>query len=722
MKRRLTPRGVLPALTVLAGLTLACSPASEEVGVLPTGTPVVLISIDTLRADRLPAYGYTQVATPAIDALRADSILFENAYSHTPLTLPSHTSMLTGLLPAEHGLRDNLGESLADVDEKPFLPRALKEAGYSTGAMVSTLVLQRNTGLSDHFDLYNDTADMLAKFARLYRRGDETLAEATAWLDTVADDPFFLFFHLYDAHTPYEPVAPYDQRYEDPYDAEVAYSDEVIGGLMTHLRQLEVYDDALIILVSDHGEGLGDHGEYEHGVFVYRSTQHIPLLVKLPGGTKGGTSVSRPVGLVDLYPTIAELLGLPQPEDLAGFSLLSEEVDPARNIYAETFYARAHLGWAEVTSLIGERYQYIDAPRPELYDLLADPEETNDLIQIDRQAAARLREELSGYDREYVAAEYVDDEKQQQLAALGYVGTVVDVGDGPRSDPKDRIHVLRQLKEANMRFHSKDYEGSAAAFRKVLESEPQMLDARETLAKALQLGGRPEEALVTYQEALTLSKGKPQIALAIASVLMGMKRLDEAEQHALLAVDDLEALHLLGEIAVLQEDFAKAEDYLARARAQDDAPLPQTRLEASIALGRGDYASAIDLTQQAEQMIEGRPSRKTLTGVFFMRAKAQVQLGLTDEAEASFLEEIEIGPAQLGPYTHLALLYAVQGRGTETGRTLQRMVETNPNPLAYAEAVRTLKYIGDPGSANALLGHALSRWPDSTQLRSLAAS
>ncbi len=721
MHRNCLPARTVAALGVLAALVAACSGPADTEEPAPAGTPVVIISIDTLRADHLPAYGYTEVETPAIDALRADSILFLNAYSHTPLTLPSHTSLLTGLLPGDHGVRDNLGEKLTRIDEQPYLPRALKEAGYATGATVSTLVLQRNTDLSTSFDLYDDTADPIAKVVHLYRRGDKTLERATAWLDTVSEEPFFLFFHLYDPHTPYDPVEPFKGRYAAPYDAEIAYSDKVVGDLLDHLRTLGVYESALIIMISDHGEGLGDHGEFEHGVFLYRATQHVPMLVKLPHSLKGNSTVSRPVGLVDVYPTIAELLKLPLPDTLAGISLLSNQVDPDRTLYAETFYAREHLGWSEVTSLIGSRYQYIDAPRPELYDLLEDPAQLINLIQSERQIAAQLRDEISTYDREFEPAAKVDEATRERLAALGYAGTVADMGEGPRADPKDRIHVLKQLKEANMLFHQKDFEGAVAAFEAVIESEPQMLDARDTLAKALLAAGRPDEALLAYQEALRLSGGDPKFALATASVFLSLKQLELAEQHALVAVADLDALHMLGQIAVLKQAFDEADDYLARARAQDSAPLPQTRLEASIAFGRGDFERVIELTREAEGLIEGGPTRKKLKGFFFLRAKAQVQLGQTTAAEASFLEEIEIWPYQLGPYTHLALLYAVQDRGADTGSTLQQMVETNPTPLAYAEAVRTLDYIGDPGAPAALLGQALNRWPDSPQLRGLAA-
>lgn len=720
MSARSTLRA-LPWVATVAALLIGCGgePTGDER--IAAGTPIVLISIDTLRADRLPAYGYSLVETPAIDALQRDAILFERAYSHVPLTLPSHTSILTGLLPPDHGVRDNLGVEVDLGPSVPYMPRRLKELGYRTGATVSTFVLQRRTGLDTDFDYYDDTRDEISKSVSLYRRGEETLAKATDWLDSVASEPFFLFFHIYDPHTPYEPVAPFEERFPVPYDAEVAYADHVVGGLLDHLRSLGLYDEALVILLSDHGEGLGDHGEYEHGVFLYNATQWVPLLVKLPDSERANTTVGRPVGLVDVYPTVLDLLGLEAPENLAGVSLLAPQVDAERNLYAETFYARAHLGWSEVTSLIGNRYQYIDAPRPELYDLLEDPAQRNNLIQTERRVAAALRNELETYDRTYVASSAeVDDETRDRLAALGYVGSVAPT-DGPLADPKDRVDTLRLLKESNAKFHAEDFEGAVEGFRAVIAAEPRMVDARDTLAKALLRSGRPEQALEAYKEALEIAEGNPsRLILATARVLLGLKRLDEAKEHAELAADEVEALYMLGEIAVLQERLDDARAYVQQAVERDGAALPVKRLQASIALADGDYQGAIDLTVEAERLLADYPNKSSLKGIFMTRGKAQVQLGLQEEAESSFRREIELDPKRIQPFAHLALLYAVQNRGPEVGRTLQQLVEENPNPLAYAEAVRTLLFIGDQRSAGAVLGQALGRWPNSQQLRELA--
>ena len=707
------------AVTLATALAWGCAGEKTDSRLEP-GTPIILISIDTLRADHLPIYGYEQVDTPAIDALRQDGILFERAYSHAPITLPSHTSLLTGLLPTGHGVRDNIGVRLELHDDLPFLPLELKEIGYETGAVVSSYVLQREAGLAQGFDHYSDTIDEVNKRIVEQRSGEESLEEATAWIDSVADRPFFLFFHIYDPHTPYEPVEPYKSRYPLRYDAEIAYSDRVIGDLIDDLKARDLYDKSVIVLLSDHGESLGEHGEFDHGVFLYQSTQRIPLLVKLPQGERAGTTVTRTVGLVDVLPTILELVGLPAAESAVGVSLLADAVDPERTVYAEALYARAHLGWSELTSLIGPRYQFIDAPRPELYDLIEDPAQQNNLIESERRVASRMRTELEQQQRPWEPRGEVDAETMDQMAALGYVSSEIAPGDGPLPDPKDRVESLFLLKNANRKVHEREFASAVVDLRRLLELEPRMVDAMELLARSLQASGRPDEALEVYQKALSVTQDKQdRLAIAIANILMSLKRLDEAEAHLLLFPDDLEAINMRGEIAVRKGDLDAAQTHLDRAVELGAPPLNTKKLEASIALARGEYQRVIDLTIEAEQMLADHPKKHYLKTVFLTRAKAQVQLGLTAEAEESLQQEIEIDSTQLTAFAHLALLYALENRGAEVGQTLKRMIDENPGPLAVAEAVRTLRFIGDDRAATAVLRDGLNRWPESPQLRQL---
>jgi arylsulfatase A-like enzyme len=299
------PASFLLLALLLCTLT-ACSRPASTPGI-PAGTPVILISIDTLRADHLPAYGYKGVETPHLDALRRDAVLFTNAYTPTPLTFPAHSSLLTGLLPGQHGIRDNVGYSLdagkIARGELPFLPQILHGKGYATGGAVSAYVLLGRNGLKTGFDFYEDSIELQTNrgLGGLQRPGGETLRLSMDWLRGAAEKPFFFFFHIYEPHTPYAPPEPFATRYAaSPYDGDIAAADAIVGELIAELKRLDAYDRAIVVLLSDHGEGLGQHGEEEHGVLLYREAIHVPLLLKLPEGARAGETSEAPAGLTDV--------------------------------------------------------------------------------------------------------------------------------------------------------------------------------------------------------------------------------------------------------------------------------------------------------------------------------------------------------------------------------------------------------------------------------------
>src|SRR5438552_12484926 len=313
------------ALTVAAVLAVWGCRATERI---PAGSPVILISIDTLRSDHLPAYGYGKIETPALDAFARDSILYKHAYAHCPLTLVSHASVFTGLLPAEHGIRDNLGYDLNK--NVKTIAELMKRKGYATGGAVSAIVLRGGTGIKRGFDFWDDDIDIDPNFlsmGRAQRKGDETREIAQKWISEHQSLPLFFFFHIYEPHTPYDPT----------YDADVVAADAVVGRFLSFLREQSIYDRATIILLSDHGEGLGDHGEDEHGILLYREALQVPLMLKLPREAQKGMSVSAPVELIDIYPTIAGAFG---PVKSKGRSLLdtaNAKVAETRDIYSETY-------------------------------------------------------------------------------------------------------------------------------------------------------------------------------------------------------------------------------------------------------------------------------------------------------------------------------------------------------------------------------------------------
>jgi len=582
---------------------VSCSRGGDSELRVPDGTPIVLISVDTLRSDRLPAYGYGGVETPAIDGLRRDGILFERAYTHVPLTLPAHTSLLTGLLPPDHGVRDNLGYTV-DATKGPLLQQTLKAAGYATGAGVSAYALRRATGIGAGFDVYEDDIEVSAgsgipDLQSVQRPGGETLDAVRPWLRSVADRPFFLFFHTFEPHTPYEPPAEYAERYPSPYDGEVAAADDVVGELLDELRDLGVYDRAVIVFLSDHGEDLGDHGEGEHGVFLYRSTLQVPLMIKLPGAERAGETVVDPVQLIDVYPTLVSALGLPYGEDLLGTSLLARSRPEPRDnpIYAETFFPRLHFGWSDLAALIVERHHFIEAPRPELYDLLEDPDEVNNLMGTELEREAEYRSMLSQYDRHLEEPEAVDPETRRRLEALGYVGGASTTEDDVLPDPKDRVHWMVDIQRAYNLYHDGDLESAVPAFQRILEENPNIEDVWGYLSLAQLELGRPDEAAATFLAALEQLPSSGRLSLRAARLLDNMGRLDEAFVYANRAVSyDPPAAHLLlAQIAFKKGDLEGAEVEALEAISSGDRTPGSRLILADIYLSRGKPKKAIDL-------------------------------------------------------------------------------------------------------------------------------
>jgi arylsulfatase A-like enzyme/Flp pilus assembly protein TadD len=699
--------------------------------------PIVLVSIDTLRSDHLPAYGYRGVATPAIDALRRDGVLFERAYAHTPLTLPSHASLFTGLLPGVHGVRDNVGYALDGqriaAGELPFLPQLLRRRGYATAAAVSAFVLQGKTGMASGFELYEDTIEMRsgAGLGGLQRPGDETLRAVVPWLrqQSAAAKPFFLFLHLYEPHTPYEPPARF-RSVPSPYDGEIAAADAIVGELLDELHRAGAYERAAVVLLSDHGEGLGDHGEEEHGLLLHREAIQVPLLLKLPAGGHAGASVAAPAQLIDVAPTLAELAGIEPPASWRGISLLSllagersADAAPARRIFAETFYPRLHFGWSELTSLTDGRWHLVEGPAPELYDLAGDPGERRNVLQTERRQYAELRRELRGLARALTAPAAVDEETRRAMAALGYLGSANVATSGPLPDPKSQLPSLRQLKTGFQQMHERRYAEAERTFRALVGAHPQMIDAWEFLGKALGKLGRPEESLAAYQEALARSGGAPHVARNVASLLFDLGRLDDAAAHAQLAAATMPSFThgLLARIALRRQDLEAAE---REARlALDDASerlLPRLTL-AEVLHARRQYEAALATAGEAKALYAERaqPDPELIQGLHLLEGKILADLGRVPAAEAAFGQEIALFPDDPRAYSSLAVLLALTGRGEQAAATLERMTTASPTPVAYAEAVRAYRALGDERGASAVLSFARRKFPGNEVLEKL---
>jgi choline-sulfatase len=446
-------------------------------------TPVILISIDTLRADHLGAYGYKAISTPNIDAFAQHGTLFTDASSQVPLTLPSHTSLLTSTYPFQSGIEEN-GQTVPTT--AVTLATVLQAHGYKTAAFIGSVLLDKSAGLTRGFDEYDSpfsapTASESPYASRVRRDGALVLRAATQWLAAHQGQPVFAFIHLFDLHAPYKvhPTIGSALPEKAGYDAEIEYVDRILGRFL----QSEIAQRALVVLISDHGESLGDHGETSHGYFAYQATLHVPLIIHWPTGSPAyPPRVTTPVALLDVAPTILDALHLPAQPAFEGVSLMSPT--PQHAIYAESVYARDQFGWAPLHTLRVGQFKFIDAPRAELYDLGKDPAEATNLARTNAAEVTTLRTELTRLRSRYTAAkpQQPAPDKREALRSLGYLsGNNVASTNAP--DPKDRIAEYQLFEKALDDYYANRIEAAIANLRRVIAKDPANKPAAAALAE-----------------------------------------------------------------------------------------------------------------------------------------------------------------------------------------------------------------------------------------------
>jgi len=693
-------RGTLAVLATLA-LAAGCGRTREHATpATHAGAPVIVISIDTMRADRLSPWGYAAAHTPNIERLAADGIVFRNASSHVPLTLPSHLSIMTGLLPAAHGVRDNIGYSLRrDVQS---LPQSLRKGGYATGAAVSAYVLRGSTGMASLFDSYDDAIPLTGgtSLGSLQRPGEQTAAAAAKWIAPRGSSPFFFFLHLFEPHAPYDPPEPFRSASNDPYDGEIAHADAIVGGFLEELRKSGVYDRAIIVLLSDHGEGLGDHGEKEHGIFVYREAIHVPLIVKLPSNARAGEVVERAVGLIDVFPTILALLGSAPPQGIDGVSLFD---DGPRRIFSESLYPRLHFGWSDLRSLTDGDHHYIDAPRSELYSLKEDPSEKKNIADSDRRTGASFRQELEKYDRRLAAPSAVSPEEAAKLAALGYVSAPAGAPAGELLDPKDGIGQLAAFETAKDALAKGEVDRAIDGFRSVLAQNPNFTDAAARLAGAYEQAGRFDEAAQTWQAMLARNPATvEQAVLGIGTAMLNAGRFDEARRHAELALgrNPAAANLLLARIALAAGKPAEAVSH-ARAAASEPYYAADAVMVQSEALMRSGSGGAEEALRVLDELKRARTARGegALRSLEIARAGVLMRQSRTAEAMAALREEIRLFPRERDTYGRLAAIHLLQKDPAGAESVLNALVAADPSAASYALAAKTLAHFGYAGAA-----------------------
>ena len=483
---------------------------------------VLLISIDTCRADHLSCYGYESKTTPNIDAMAAEGILFENVISPYPMTIPSHSTMLTGTIPPYHGVHANIGGYLAD-ESNITLAEILKEAGFVTGAAVSGFPLKSRFGVSQGFDDYYDLFENLSPNERGRERvGGKTTAVALDWLARNKDKKFFFFLHYFDPHASYAPPEPFASRFaSNRYAGEIAYTDHCIGQVLDKLKELGLYDSTLIIITSDHGEMLGEHGEYTHSYFIYQGAIRVPLIFKLPGQNK--TVRIKPIaGLVDIVPTVCSLLGIETPKNVQGADLFGRSKgentsEQGRHLFCESLFPTIY----KANSLLGivtDRYKYIQTTRPELYDLLKDPGESNNLIKEQPQLARVMKDKLAQVLKRTVrkasgdSKMEIDSEASEQLKSLGYVGGSITEDfsfDQTKTDPKDMLEYHTLTTQIHLDFLSKKYDEVQLLAEQAIQQHPNIPFAYRKLGSVAMVKKDYSKAIVYFQKAIELAPDSP---------------------------------------------------------------------------------------------------------------------------------------------------------------------------------------------------------------------
>ena len=611
---------------------------------------VILVTLDTTRADHLGCYGYARAQTPTLDALARAGVLFTQASSVAPLTQPSHSSIMTGMYPTHHGVRVNGNTALGQ--EQKTIAEALSEKGYQTAAFIGAFVLDGRWGLNQGFQLYDDQFDLEKHkhldLASVQRPADKVVDAALAWLEGHRQAPFFAWIHLYDAHSPYEPPEPFLSEYRAGgpaglYDGEIAFADQQLGRAVSWLQANGLDKKTVVIVMGDHGEGLGSHGEGTHGYFVYDYALHVPFLVATPFRELRGVRVDSQVSAVDVFPTVVALTGIEGPGNVQGRSLLPAMFHPRTDTttyaYGESMTPSLQFGWSSLQSLRSSRYKLIKAPRPELYDLTADPAEETNIYDRQPSVARDLVQRLDRLVDETSrgapapATANLDKETLERLSALGYIGGAVAPKTPGASwtlaDPKDKLGIFAAVQQAGELIVKDDYAASARALESALREEPRMSQALLMLGTAYSELGRTKEAKAQFDLVLKDDPQSVQGLIGMANLLVEEGRTDEviALGKRTLSLDERnsQAHTLLGEVYA--------------ARKEPDAALPH-------------FEKAVEIQPKLTR------NRLNLAG-------ALIEVGQYGRAEA-LLEEI-VAEHPKFPFAHfnLGLLYDDQRRFEE---------------------------------------------------------
>lgn len=641
---------------------------------------VLIITVDTLRADRLGVYGDKDGLTPNIDALAKDGVIFAQAISQVPLTLPSHAAIFTGTYPFHNGVEDFTAQPLSGKFRT--LAESFKANGYATGAVVSSFVLDRSWGLARGFDDYDDAFSgqqfVQKDLGLVERRGDASVDRAIRWLGANVGKSFFFWLHLYDPHSPYDPPEPFATKFKKaPYDGEVAYSDSQLGRLFAWLKQPphDVYDNTVVVFLSDHGESLGEHGEKEHGFFIYNSTVHVPLIVKpaLSEKIAPDRTIAAAVESIQVGPTVLQLAGLHDPietqfdaDSLLPF-LTGQRTNAERSAYSETVYPRNSFGWSALRGVETDRLQYIEAPRPELYDLQADSAERANVAEPQAETAARMLNEVNNRLTRYKPASAssgnsggANPEVLEKLRSLGYVGYKAPAPgkNAKLADPKDKLPVFHDVLRATDLIAAGKSGEAGAVLQKLQREEPNLYLIPFLQGESAEHSQQWSAAEKHFGRALQLNPGFDQAALGLARALGFEGKTDKGAGllQSLVSANpnDFRALFLMAQIQARANPQASREALDKVLKIQPNFA-PAYRERGMLDVEAQDYQAGADDLGQAVAMGLGDAATYNFLGICYSR------LGRLSEAVESYKKALAADPKLAQGHLNLGFAYERMG-------------------------------------------------------------
>ncbi|MFC2165874.1 sulfatase-like hydrolase/transferase, partial [Acidobacteriota bacterium] len=639
------------ALVMISAVLFFLLSRPKHTVIKDSGLNVCLITLDTTRADRIGCYGYDNAKTPNLDYLAANGVKLSNAYCQVPLTLPSHCSIFTGTYPVYHRVHNNGSYSL---DPRHIsLAEVLREKGFKTAAFVSSFTVDSRYGIDQGFEFYDDTLqeEEIIKNYRSQRRAEEVYNSFANWMDTNLTSRFFCWIHFFDPHLPYDPPFPFREEFSgSPYDGEIAYMDVYIGKVVEKLREKNLLDRTLIILVGDHGEALREKNELDHGIFIYDTTLRVPFILYCPKNLPQGLVVDSRVRLVDVMPTVLDLLGIPENDEIQGRTLvpyIEGRKKEDLSSYIETYYPRENFGWSELIGFIDREWKYIRAPKEELYDIKGDPAEEQNVIFAEKKSASTMKKKLKDFIENHSSnfestKKKLTTEEVERLRSLGYMGAefTEERTEGNLPDPKDRIDEFHILFQAKLYEYQQKYDLAIENYNKIIALEPRMPMNYYHLALVYMKTDRYPEAAEVLKKGIQ-SVPNPYVLLSrLAVIYIKLNRLEEAQEANQAALtmkpDHLDSLITAGRIMTELGKHAQSIEYYTKALKieSENKRLQIAYAFALVSVGRID--EALDIYERLKAAYPDDYKIYEDIGI------AQASKGNTEKALINFKKAVEL--------------------------------------------------------------------------------